>query len=349
MSNELIVIENLSPIDVFAKEGGADPIIKKIKERARSEVIDISTPEGRRHVGSLAKKIGSAKVTLEKMALGLTEDWRKQTAAVNAEKKRMADELDALRDEIKAPLDEFKQREQARIDKHEQRLEAIKNAANFEGFTAPDSQQIKDAIEVIKKLHLLASDTEQYDWEEFSARASDVYKTTNDRLKVMLVEREKYEAEQAELERLRREEEDRKAQAERDRIASEAAEKARKEAEEKAAAEKAEAEARAEAAEKARIDAEIKSKAEAQAAAEKAEADKQAAIKAERERLEAEKKADEEAAAKREADIQHKAKINREARDDIMLALGDGYSEDAATKIVTAIALNNVRNIKIFY
>jgi hypothetical protein len=335
MSNDLIPLENVNALEVFSKEGGLDPIIAKIKEQVKSEHFDASTEDGRKRIGSVAKKIGSAKVTLQNMALELTEDWRQKTAAVNAEKKRMTEELDALRDEVKAPLDEFKAREARRIEAHEQRLEAMKNTANFEGFAAPSSDELKEAIATLEKLNTVDIDNTPVDWEEFAARAREVYEVTLERLKGMLNERVKHEAEQAELERLRKEKEERERQEREEKLKAEAAEAARKEAEEKAAREKAEAEAKA--------------KADAKAAAEKAEADKQAALQAERDRQEAEKKAEAEAAAKREADKKHKAKINNEARDDIMLALGDGYSEETATAIVTAIAQGKVRNVKIIY
>lgn len=379
MSNDLIPLENVNALEVFSTDGGLDPVIERIKEQVRSEQFDVSTEDGRRRIGSVAKKIGSAKVTLQNMAMELTEDWRKKTKAVNDEKRRMTEELDALRDEVKAPLDEFKAREAARIENHELRLEAMKNTANFEGFAAPDSDELKEAIEVLGKLHTIADDNTQYDWQEFANRARELHDVTLERLKGMLNERVKYEAEQAELERLRKEKEERERQEHEAKLKAEAAEKARIEAEQKAAREKAEAEAkakaeqerlerekreaaeRAEAEKQARIAAEEKAKADAKAAAEKAEADKQAAIEAERKRVEAEKQAETEAAAKREADKKHKAKINNEAAADIAALLGaDGdqseaglfaneQTQKAAQAIVTAIAQGKIKHVNIVY
>jgi len=357
MSNDLIPLNNINPIEVFSKEGGLDPIIQKIKEQARAEVLDISTPEGRQRVGSLAKRIGSAKVTLQNMALELTEDWRQKTAAVNAEKKRVTEELDALRDEIKAPLDEYKAREQARVDTHEKALADLHAAVTFE--TAdPDAAQISDRLQQVEAIHAR-------EWEEFAKRAEEAHAASKTRLEEMLEARKKRDAEQVELERLRREEEERKRKEREGQLQREAADKARREAEEKAAREKAEAEAkskaererleaekreaaeRAEASEKARIAAEEKAKRDAEEAAKKAAADKEAALKAERDRVEAEKRAEADAAAKREADKQHKAKINNEAV--AALIKHAALDEVQAQAVVTAIAKGEISNVKIFY
>lgn len=45
MSNDLIPLKHLNPIEVFSKEGGLDPIIQKIKEQARAVVSAIAKGE----------------------------------------------------------------------------------------------------------------------------------------------------------------------------------------------------------------------------------------------------------------------------------------------------------------
>lgn len=357
MSTELVIIENVNALEVFSTDKGLDPIIEKIKEQVRSEHLDVSTEDGRKRIASVARKIGSAKVTLENMALELTEDWRKKTNAVNAEKKRMKDELDTLRDEVKAPLDEYRQREAKRVEAFETRIDGIKNADMFE-FPDPTAEMIEQRIELLENMI-------NHEWEEFAQRAHDTYKESKSRLEVLLESRKKRDAEQAELERLRKEAAARE-QAERDeRIAKEAAEKARIEAEQKAQREREEAErkakaeqdrleAQAKAAEQARIDAENKAKADAEraeqeriAAEKRAQAEKDAAIKAERDRQEAERKAEAEAIAKREADKAHKAKINGAAANKIADIAGITY--DQAMGIVDKISNGEVPNIKVIY
>lgn len=365
-STDIVIAENLQPLEVFGKQGGLDPIIEGIKKQVRNEVFDVSTPEGRKRIASVAKKIGGAKAQLEKMAMGLTEDWRSQTSKVNAEKKRMKEELDALRDEIKDPLDEYRNREKVRVEEHERRLQAMADTANFEGFTDPDTGELKDALSTLEKLYTVAFDNTQQNWEEFSDRAKAVYDTTLGRLQRMLEAREKHEAEQAELEKLRKEKEERERKEHEERIAKEAAEKARVEAEQKAQREKEEAAAKAKAeqeriehekaaadkraadAEQARIDAEAKAKADAKAAAEKAEADKQAAIEKERADAEDKRKAEADATAKREADKKHRDKINQDAAVALSVAVPDLIMHQAV-EVVEAIAAGKLPGVKINY
>lgn len=360
MTTELITIENLKPLEVFGTDGGLDPIIEKIKEQVKGEVLDVSTEEGRARIASLARKIGSAKTRLEGMAMGLTEDWRSKTNAVNAEKKRMKEELDSLRDEIKAPLDEYRNREKLRVEAHETRLAAIVDGDLFE-FPDPSADMIAERINLI-------SDMYKRDWEEFAARAEQAHKTTIEKLESLHESRKKADAEKLELERLRKEKEERERKEHEERIAAEAAEKARQEAEQKAARdkeeaerkakaeqerverEKHEAEQRAAAEKQARIDAENKAKADAKAAAEKAEADKKAAIEKERAENEAKAKAEADAAAKREADTKHKAKINNEAMAAIAKIAGETPVKDnPAKRIVEAIAKGEIPHVKVVY
>lgn len=230
MSNELITIEQ-NAIEVFSEPNGLDPIIEEIKKKARSVVLDPSTEEGRTQIGSLARKIGSTKKVLEGMAMELTEDWRTKTAAVNSEKKRMIEELNALRDEIKAPADEYKARIEARTQLFEDRLQAMLNTADFEGFTEPDSEELSDAIKTLGLLYRVDDDNTDMQWEEFQARADETFEKTEKRLQAKLDARIQYEEEQAELERLRKEEAERKQKEHEERIAREAKEEERKKAE----------------------------------------------------------------------------------------------------------------------
>src|SRR5690606_23508393 len=75
-------------------------------------------------------------------------------------------------------------------------------------------------------------------WEEFEAEAARAKDKAVSSLRAALVAREKYEAEQAELARLRAEAEAREQKEREERIAREAAERAQREAEAKAQAER---------------------------------------------------------------------------------------------------------------
>lgn len=351
----------------FATEKGLDPIIDEIKKRVKSEVLDISTEAGRKRIGSLARQIGSAKMDLKEVAEALTEDWRRKTKAVTSERLRMEKELDALRDEVKAPLDEFRAREEERTKAHEEAISVLAALSQVQ-WSDNNVEQIEAHLNSVNLL-------EDRDWQEFKARASVAILSATKNLSECLSARKKYDAEQAELSRLRAEQEERdriereRLEAERiERLKQEAAEKAKREAEEKAAKEaaaaaevaKAEqerverereaAEARAKKAEQDRLAAEEKAKADAAAAEAKRISDVEKARKAEQARQEALKAAQEAEIAKREADKAHKAKIHNAIKAALQEVVDGGISgEDPMKDIVIAIASGKIPHVKILY
>lgn len=379
----LVPLNQINAIEVFSAEKGLDPLIKQIRDRVNSEEYDVTTEEGRARMRSVARKIGSSKAQLEKMAKELTEDWRTKTKAVTLETTRMKTELDALRDEVKRPADEFKAKEDGRIKEHESRLVAMADTANFDGFKSPCVDELSSVIETLRLLNDVAFDDKPYEWEEFTDRAFKTYEATRDRLVKMRDNQINLDKEAAELKRLQDEEAERKAKEERERIAKEAADKATREAEERArikaeeakakakveqeriTQEKIDAEQREKDAKQALMDAAVKSEQDALIAKErqaqlkkeaeearisadkKAEDDKNAAIEAERKRIadeDREKKAKDDARA---ADKEHRGKINREA----MEALNGNVNIDIETSktIVTAIAKGLIPNVTINY
>lgn len=356
MSNDLVIIETLQPLAVYGSKEAADGIIERIKAEAAKVVPDISTESGREEIRSLAYKIARSKTTLDKMGKELTEDWMVKKRAVDGERKRIWDELEALQADVRRPLTEWENAEKQRVSDRENRIKEMGDLALVQ--TRSESAEYESRLQKLEELSV-------FDWQEFAERAAKLQAEVHRQLTIGLEDRRKYDAEQAELARLRREEEERKAEAERQRIASEAAEKARREAEEKAARE---AKAAQEKADREKAELEAQKKAEADRAA-RAEADKKAAeerhqrelkeaqersereaaaaAKRERDRIEAAQKAEAEAAAKREADKKHKARVNNEAVQ--ALIEHAGLDEVAAKAVIVSIASGQVPHVKISY
>ena len=143
----LALIETTNLVAIFTDEGGVEAIVKRIEAdaRARAADRDISTARGREEVASLARtKIARSKTALISAGKKLTEDWRKQTAAVNADCKLIETRLDALRDEVRAPLTAWENAEKDRIKAHEAALAAI-----TEG---PGYGTVESAAEIQKQL-----------------------------------------------------------------------------------------------------------------------------------------------------------------------------------------------------
>ena len=340
--NAIITIETLTPAIVFAP-GGVENIISKLEAEVRAIATDISTEAGRKAVASLAYKVARSKTALDEMGKQLVADLKAQTGKIDAERRTIRDRLDALRDEVRKPLDDFERAEKTRVDGHEVAIAAILQAAQVGDL---DAAGIKARLEQVGSLT-------QRDWQEFATRATATADEVRKALQAALALAEKREAEAAELARLRAEQAERERREREERIAAEAAERAKAAAEAKAEQDAAAAAAKA-AAEQQRIERE---KAEAIARAEKAEADKKAAAeKAERDRLaaiETERKRVADAAAKeaaekvrRERDKAHRAKINNEA---LAVLTSLGLETETGKVIIAAIAKGDVPHISIEY
>lgn len=378
--NQLALIESMTPAQIY-ESGKIDDILTKIKEEARSEKLDISTPQGRKEIASLAHKVARSKTFLDGLGQKLGEEHREALNRINAERKKVKDDLDALKEEIRKPLTEWENKETERVAAHEG---AIKKLIDHGNQVAMDWN-----ITSVAQLKLTVESLEKYsrDWEEFVVRGQEALGYALGKSLSALAQKQKYEFEQAELKKLQEEAYARQKKEHEERIAREAAEKAKFEAERKAEQErkaaelkatlerqKMEAEQRrieneriqAEEREKAAIQAKINAEKRAKEMEEKAaqekkladereayrqkeherllQIEKEEAIAREQKRV-ADLKAKEEAEAKaREENKKHQAKVHKE----IIKALSF-LTEEQAKQVIVAIAKNQVPNVKINY
>lgn len=258
-STDLMVPDDNRLIAAFAEPKQVDDILSAIEKEVKSFVPDLRTAKSRKDITSLAFKVTRSKTAFDEVGKKINEEGRKKLNAVDAERRKIRETLDALAKGVKAPLVEWNGLEERRIDAHKARLElftSVVNAANSSEMIEVDLERI-EAIEVGKE------------WEEFQVGAkakkmeavvtlkgyllTATQREANEKelaeLRAEKAERDRKDADTAEAkriedERIRHEEaeKERKAQQERDKKA--AAEKAREEAEAKALVEAAEAEAK---------------------------------------------------------------------------------------------------------
>lgn len=289
---ELAVVNAQNSVEIFTK-GGLSAVLDEVEKRVRAIALDASTATGREQIRSVAYKVTRTKTALDAEAKKLTEGWRESTKRVNEERKVSQERLDALADEVREPLTVFENKEKLRVAGHEAALadlagliEMLRANPNMEASLLEEHQQDFAQLNANRE------------WEEFGPRANYQRNSTLAYLSERIAARKKFDADQAELVRLRKEEVERKAREREEKIKSEAAEKARIEAEFKAK-EAADAEA------KRVIDA-----ANAEQARVKAEADR---VRAEHERAqkEAEAKAN---AIEQQRIAEQNARIDAERR-----------------------------------
>lgn len=335
MSNEIQLLEQNSIVAAFQTENGVQSLFDRMAEQARSIIPDVSTKKGRDAIASQAYKVSKSKTAVDNHGKELVAGIKAQAAVIDKDRKAWRDQCDALRDEIRKPLDDWEQAEKDRVAKHENAIKEITDFLLPENINV-DAEILASNIRYLEKVPMGTM------FEEYEEKIKIAKLETLEALRAALASREKYEAEQAELERLRQAEILRQQQEREAQIAREAAEKATREAEEKARFE-------AERVEREKREAEQR---EARLKAEKEAAELRAtqAAENERKRIEAEQLAQAEAARKaedqRKANVEHMRKINN----DILSALlTTGINDDQAKQIIKMIAKNEVPNVRISY
>ncbi len=366
-STDLVDLKVLTPAAVFSAEGGVDAIIKAITEKVRAFKGDMSTALGRKEIASFAHKVSRSKTLLDGWGKALGQNHYDSWKAITAERGRIEDALDALRDEVRKPLDDWEQADQDRVGAHEGALACLIALGEY--------RTELNVADIDTRLAQLTAAFAR-DWQEFTVRATEAEAAARKGFLSLREATVKRNAERAELARLQQEQAAREQKEREDKIAADAAERARVEAETRAAREAAETAAKAER-ERQRIAQEAvdaiaraeKAEADKKAAAEKAERDRQAAAEAaERARVAAEEKADRDrvaaieaerkriadakaaedaATAKREANLKHVAKINKAAADALVECAG--LEPKVAHIVIAAIARGEIPHVSIAY
>lgn len=318
---QVITIDDISADNAPAiyVAGGLGQFFDAVKAEVTGEVPDLTTRKGRERIASLAATVSKSKAAVEKPGRDYLRRLKEMPKVVEAELRDFVTKMDNLRDSTRQPLTDWENADQARKDRHVDGIDSMKDMALF-GATPPASVVAR----VIADLEAIEIND---GWEEFLAEAAQVKDQTLAKLRTLHAERTQYEAEQAELTRLRAEAE---AQAQRDRdaeIARVAAEQARIQAEQQAQAER-EAAARREqdlldqaaaaqrATEQAARDAEAAAERQRLQLELQAEQARTAAAQAEANRVAAEQRAEQEraAAVRRQEQAVEQARQNELAR-----------------------------------
>jgi hypothetical protein len=342
-TTDISALVETNPVMVLTDVKTYEQFYASIKAKIAASEPDVSTDSGRKKIKSLAYAITRSKTAIDDAGKSRTEEWRKLTNQVNAQRKRVREELEELAAEARWPVTEWEEAEERRTDAVAEFFHRIRDYKTLEH--GADSDAIKLRLNRLAEMTLDGTILLERTAEGESALA-----VAYENLTQALAAAEKAEADARELERLRAENEAR-TKAER-----EAAEKAEQERLAKEAAERAEAEAKRreeEAAERARAEekrlaeeAIAKAEREKQAAIAKAEAEKLALIR-EHERKEAARQAelDREAAeqAKREANKRYRKELTKDAE----VAIRNlGIDAAIASQIVAAIIDGKIPHLK---
>lgn len=359
---------------IFAGDG-LEQITAKVRELAMADPAAsdpelIQTAKGRAAIKSLAYKVTRTKTALDEAGKALVADLKELPKRIDANRKAMREDLDALAEEIRKPLTLWEQETKALSD----RLNWIDNLPT--ALANASSEEVTEAYARTVIFEPVSPEA----WGPFYEEAKAIIPRVNRAMAELFKARKKAEDDAAELERLRREQVERQRKDAEERRIREAAETAAREAEARAERERqaalgreAEAKRQAELAEQRRIEAEKRAQEAERLAAEHAERARKQAEEAERaaqeradrarqDAIEAEhRRATEEAERKRleeekrRADQENFQRVNREALEDIAAAihtieLATAVNGDAIAKAVaTAIIKGQIRHVAISY
>ncbi|MFM5241331.1 coiled-coil domain-containing protein [Aeromonas rivipollensis] len=350
---QLVVIEPTTAVALFTEGQGVAELLADIRQKATSLVPDITTAKGRKEVASVAYAVAKTKTYLEGFGKELAGKYKEIPKRIDANRKQIRDTLDALNNEVRAPLTQYEEAEAARVAALQDRLIMLKDLGDSGAheFTAADLQTMLQEVE-----QTALDDT----WQELLPQATIAKELAAKRLAEALVTSQKYEAEQAELEQLRQKQAEQERIDRERQIAEQAAEQARFQEEnrqrlEREAAQHREQEAQRQAQaarereEQARRDAEAAELARQQAEANAARQAEEAATRAakqERQRIEHEQRLKDEEDARRMADRAHRGRINNAILMDLM---GLGIEEEKAINLIKHIASNKIDHLAINY
>lgn len=357
---DIVATVEANPVSVLTDETLYSAFYRHVKAEVEAFEPNLATVSSRKEIASLAYKVTRTKTAIDNAGKALNEEARAKINVVDAQRRKVRDDFDALAELARKPLTDWEKQEEARVEYCKSFIRAIEDCGN--GLIGGDPQPFAILLHELEEKIVITPELGEY---EDQARVA--HRVALDKVKAAFEAHTKAEADRAELEKLRAE------AAERDRQEAERREKERaaKEAADREAREKAEyAEAvkrQAEAAERAQKEAAERERRAVEAARIEAEnAAKEAIAKAEREKAEAVAKAEAEARAvkekaereererqeaiertkreeeARQADREHRGKIMGEAKAALVEA---GADEDLAKKIVLAIVAREVPHV----
>ncbi|BBU05072.1 hypothetical protein [Aeromonas veronii] len=356
---QLVVIEPTTAVALFTEGQGVTELLADIRQKASSLVPDVTTAKGRKEIASIAYAVAKTKSHLDGVGKELTAKYKEIPARIDANRKLIRDTLDALKEEVRAPLTQYEAAEEARVAALKERMTAFADAKQ-----ATAELPSTELEHYLQQIDAIAIDDS---WEEMTAQAGVAKDAAVLHLRTVIEKAKEREAQAAELERLRQEAAAREQEDRERRIAEQAAAaEAQRQEQARLDAERREREAKereqqairdAEAAEKARQEAEARRIAEAeqaeqrrlQAAAQakmEAELAAKAAAEQERQRIADEQRLKDEEIARRLADREHRGRINSSIVMDLM---GLGLAEDVAVNLVKHIASNKIEHLIIKY
>ncbi|WP_066120321.1 hypothetical protein [Blastomonas sp. CCH2-A2] len=246
---DLIAIVEQDRGAVLTGKVDPDAYVAALRASIEAKGLTPDTRTGLDQIKSEAHSIRGIKAGIDRTRKQLTEHWRQQTAKVNEAGKVITEKLDALIEEVRAPVTKWEEAEKARKAEAD-RIIATLEAAKLIRF-GETSETVQARLEEIRGMNLndevlgprleMAEDLKAEVVAELAKAATDLAAQEAQAAELERLRREKAEAdaraEQAEAQRIAEQQRQERERAEQERIAKaaeEAAEAERRKAQEAA-------------------------------------------------------------------------------------------------------------------
>jgi hypothetical protein len=106
----------VTAVTVYASPHSVDAIVEEVERQARQAATGLTadTRAGRAELASLAHRVARTKTALDDLGKDLVAEWKAKSAAVDAQRRRIREALDALKGTVRAPLTQWELDEEAR-------------------------------------------------------------------------------------------------------------------------------------------------------------------------------------------------------------------------------------------
>lgn len=157
---EIVPFEENVIAQAFREENGVANLFEEMKSKVASLVFDAEDPIHRAEMKSLAYAISRSKTAVDDFGKDLVSGIKAQAKIIDSQRKDWRESCDELRDSVRAPLTQWEQEQEAKLQIFKDRLaeiEAIRDA----DYTGKYPEAIQATIAHIKGLSI---DEENFDY-----------------------------------------------------------------------------------------------------------------------------------------------------------------------------------------
>ena len=189
----VLVVEKKDLQAFFLDHEKLDALYGHVEKMARALVADPLTKEGASQIKSCARQIASVKKRIDDIGKDVVAELKKLPGQIDANRKNLRERLEALQDDIRRPVTE--------IENREDEIDGIKGI--HLRLANASSEEIAKELESVKKIPL----TEEK-WHESLEKAKAAIAGETKALELLKATAEKREKDAAELEQLRKNQEE---------------------------------------------------------------------------------------------------------------------------------------------